>query len=81
MALPAEMNAGPQPLERVLETHGLDRQALVAASAEHLTHKEVAKGCKGRKLTLNLQGKIQRALAAATQTEYPLDALFTYRGR
>jgi hypothetical protein len=75
------MNAGPQPLEAVMASHDLNRHALVAASTEHLTHKEVGKACKGRKLTLNLQTKIQRALTAACGVEYPLDQLFTYRGR
>ena len=81
MLVPQEMNAGPQPLEEVMTAHGLDRHALVAASTEHLTHKEVGKACKGRKLTANLQTKIQHALTTACGVEYPLDRLFTYKGR
>lgn len=74
---------GPQPLDGILTEAGLDNHALVAVSGEHLTHKEVAKGRKGRRLTPNLMGKIARALQRAHPREpawQPKD-LFTYTGR
>ena len=71
---------GPQPLDAIMTEAGLDNHALVAASGEFLTHKEVAKGRKGRRLTPNLMGKIARALTVVLPREpawQPKD-LFTY---
>lgn len=75
-----ERNHGPQPLDAVMREAGLDNHALVAASDEHLTHKEVAKGRKGRWLTPNLRGKIVRALDRALPRDSPWRTaeLFTY---
>lgn len=75
------MEAGPQPLDTLLPELGLDNHALVAASAEHLTHKEVQKGRRGRRLTARLQGKIARALSAAAGRPFAPAQLFTYEGR
>jgi hypothetical protein len=69
---------GEQPLAQVLRELGLTGHDLVAASTEQLTHKAVAKACKGRRLTPNLQGKVRRALAAASGQEFRHDQLFTY---
>ena len=74
---------GPQPLDALMNEAGLENHALVAASGEFLTHKEVAKGRKGRKLTPNLMGKIARALNQVLPREpawQPRD-LFTYAGK
>ena len=57
---------------------GLSARELVAASTEQLTHKMVAKACKGRRLTPNVQRKVLRALNRATGKEYRLEDLFTY---
>ena len=75
------MEAGPQPLDTLMPELGLDNHALVAASAEHLTHKEVQKGRRGRRLTANLQGKIVRALSAVAGQPFAARDLFTYEGR
>lgn len=72
-------NLGPQPIAELLDRHGLTSQDLVAASHEQLTHKMVNKACKGRRLTPNVQGKVLRALNAAAEASYDLEALFTYR--
>lgn len=74
--LPREL--GEQPLALVLRELGLTGHDLVAASTEQLTHKVVAKACKGRRLTPNLQGKVRRALAAASGREFRHEQLFTY---
>ncbi|MHC4887774.1 MAG: hypothetical protein ACYTGH_22060 [Planctomycetota bacterium] len=73
----------PQPLDRILTELGLTNHDLVDASTEQLTHKQVMKGRRGRPLTRNLQGKIERALNAASAGEqtYTVEELFTYRGR
>lgn len=73
-----ERNLGEQPIAKLLAALGLKAQDLVAASGEGLTHKMVARACKGRWLTPNTRGKVQRALNRASGREHPLDALFNY---
>ncbi|MCE9613127.1 MAG: hypothetical protein K8T26_02555 [Lentisphaerae bacterium] len=74
-----ERNLGQQPLADLLTKLELKPHALVAASTELITHKMVARACKGRRLTPNVQGKILRALNAATGHTYTLADLFTYQ--
>ena len=81
-----EMDAGPQPIDALLDELGLDNHALVDASTEQLTHKVVAKARKGRKLTARAQEKVLRALVAAAKASdpdasYQMTDLFTYEGR
>ena len=76
------LNHGPQPLDPILTNLNLKNSDLVEASTEQLTHKMVAKGRKGRELTLNVQNKILRALnLVQTKKEYQLSDLFNYQGR
>lgn len=62
-----DRNFGPQPLDAILTELALDNHALVAASTEQLTHKQVQKGRKGRRLTPHIQRKIATALTALCQ--------------
>lgn len=73
-----ERNLGVQPIAPLLAGLGLKPHDLVAASVEQITHKMVARACKGRRLTPNVQGKILRALTARTGTAYRLEDLFNY---
>ena len=73
-----ERDLGEQPLARLLTELGLKSHDLVAASTEQITHKMVQRGCKGRRLTKNVQGKLLRALNTATEKTYVLADLFTY---
>jgi len=73
-----ERNLGPQPLAQVMAEQKLKAHDLVAASTDQITHKMVARACKGRRLTPNVQAKIQNALNAATGKHYTLPDLFTY---
>ena len=73
-----ERNLGPQPIAQILAERQLKAHDLVAASTEQLTHKMVARACKGRRLTPNVQNKILRALIHATGQRYTLGDLFTY---
>ena len=76
------MEAGLQPLDDVMTQHGITNHALVAVSDQHLTHKEVQKGRKGRRLTLRTQHRIWKALQARLPDEpIALGDLFSYRGR
>ncbi|MCB9896421.1 MAG: hypothetical protein H6825_00320 [Planctomycetes bacterium] len=75
---PSERDRGPQPLAALLERHALSHHALVDASDEQLTHKMVARGCKGRWLTPNVRAKLVRALNRATGESYVERDLFDY---
>lgn len=81
-----ERDFGPQPLDSLLTGLGVDNHALVAASTEQLTHKQVQKARKGRYITINIQRKILKALNSAAppgedgeKTVYELGQLFNYR--
>ena len=73
------INLGPQPLDKIMEERGMKNHDLVAASKDGLTHKQVQKGRKGRRLTRNVQDKIVAAISAFTKEAYKIDQLFNYR--
>ncbi len=81
----SERDFGPQPLEGLLSSLGLENHDLVAASREQLTHKQVQKARRGRYVTANIQQKILRALEAAAPAgeeaprRFGLEDLFNYR--
>ena len=78
-----DMEAGVQPLDRLMTAHGVSNHDLVAAAGPNLlTHKVVAKGRRGRRLTLRAQDKIVAALNARLGGR-PLtrEECFSYRGR
>ena len=72
------LNLGEQPIAQLLAEHALKPADLVAASTEHITFKMVARACKGRRLTPNVQGKLLRALNQASGKAYACADLFTY---
>ncbi len=78
MGADIERNLGEQPIARVMRDHNLKPRDLVAASPEQLTHKMVARACRGRRLTPRVQAKIRAALSRAAGREYALKELFTY---
>lgn len=73
-----ERDLGEQPLNCLMVELGLKSHDLVAASTEQITHKMVQRGCKGRRLTKNVQGKLLRALNTATGNTYVVADLFNY---
>jgi hypothetical protein len=75
-----DRDLGPQPLDALMRARGLDNHALVAAGPEHLTHKQVQRARKGRRLTRNMQMKILEAWSRATGGGESVADLFTYRG-
>lgn len=75
---PQSKEHGVQPLDKVMEDAGLKNHDLVAVSKDGLTHKQVQKGRKGRRLTRNVQDKIVVALSASTSKNYARSDLFTY---
>ncbi|BDS09010.1 hypothetical protein NT6N_40500 [Oceaniferula spumae] len=56
-----ERDLGPQPLDRMMVEWGMDNHDMVEVSTEQLTHKQVQKARKGRRLTLKMMQKVTRA--------------------
>ncbi len=74
-----DRDMGPQPLGKILEQLDLSNSDLVAASTEQLTHKQVQKAIKGRRVSKNIQTKILKALGAANPNcQYGSGDLFNY---
>ncbi len=73
-----ERDLGEQPIARIMQENNLKAHDLVAASSVEMTHKMVARACKGRRLTLNTQSKVLAALNRATGKNYSLRDLFNY---
>ncbi|MBN2507250.1 MAG: hypothetical protein JXQ71_11200 [Verrucomicrobia bacterium] len=73
-----ERDLGEQPIALLMREHNLKPHDLVAASPVEMTHKMVARACKGRRLTLNTQTKVLAALNRATGKNYTLRDLFNY---
>jgi hypothetical protein len=63
---------GPQPLDALLDEIGLSNHQLVALSTEQLTHKQVQKARKGKRISVNIQRKILRALNARPVAPAPV---------
>ncbi|MGE9290054.1 MAG: hypothetical protein ACQKBT_03635 [Puniceicoccales bacterium] len=73
-----ERNLGPQPIASVMEQEGLRAHDLVDASPTPLTHKMVARACKGRRLTSNTKRKVIAALEKRLDKSFSEKDLFTY---
>jgi hypothetical protein len=73
-----ERNLGEQPIAQVLIDHNLSRNDLVLASTESITHKMLARACKGRRLTPPIQVKICNALNNACEKAFTVKDLFNY---
>ncbi len=69
---------GPQPIADLMQQLHLKPHDLVEASTEQLTHKMVARAIKGRRLTSNSKGIVQRAMNQATGNVYKQAQLFNY---
>lgn len=52
---------GDQPLDNMMEGWQLENHDLVEVSTEQLTHKQVQRARKGRRLTLKMMQKVTRA--------------------
>lgn len=73
-----ERNLGEQPLQKLMERHGLKPKDIVDAAAEQMTHKMVSRATKGRRLTRNTREKVLRAFNLAAGESYGMADLFTY---
>ena len=75
------MDAGIQPLDHLMINEEIRNNDLVSISNEGLTHKQVSKGRKGRKITKKIQLKILRAWNLLKDQDLYLDDLFNYQGK
>ena len=76
---PDILEHGVQPLDALLNQLGLKNADLVAASTEFLTHKQVNKARRGRRLTVNVQLKILNALNKKSgEKKFRREELFNY---
>lgn len=56
-----ERDLGSQPLDRMMNEWGINNHDMVSVSTEQLSHKQVQKARKGRRLTLKMMQKVTRA--------------------
>ena len=78
-----DMNVGIQPLDAIMTEKEIKNHDLVAAVPPGtITHKQVQKARKGRRLNTNMQEKILEALNAfADPEDYAFKDVFNYRGK
>ena len=78
-----EMDVGVQPLDAIMTEKGIKNTDLVkVAPPGFITHKQIQKGRKGRRLSMHLQDKVLDALNAFVAPEsYEFKDLFNYRGK
>ncbi len=62
-------NHGVQPLDAIMNEHGLGNHDLVAASTEPMTHKAVQRARKGRQLTPHMRLRMAAALNRAVRRQ------------
>lgn len=79
-----QRDLGPQPIDALLREFEADNHEVVDASPEQLTHKQVQRARKGRRLTANMQAKILEAVRAylaekGVARKVGLGDLFNYR--
>lgn len=60
-----ERDLGIQPLDAMMEAWKLGNHDVVDVSTEQLTHKQLQRARKGRRLTLKMMQKVTRALNVA----------------
>jgi DNA-binding Xre family transcriptional regulator len=77
------MDVGVPPLDAIMTEKDIKNHDLVAACTPgFITHKQVQKARKGRRLTMNMQDKIVEALNAYSDPEsHAFEQVFNYRGK
>ncbi|MGJ8673935.1 hypothetical protein [Rubritalea sp.] len=56
-----ERDLGPQPLDTMMDAWDMSNNQMVDVSTEQLTHKQIQRARKGRRLTLKMMQKVTRA--------------------
>ena len=72
------LDFGEQPIAAIMRDAGLKAHDLVSVSKVPMTHKMVARACKGRRLTANTKTIVQNALQIATGRTFVFADLFNY---
>lgn len=73
-----ERNLGEQPLKTIMDQYELSAKDLLSASCVPMTHKLVARACKGRRLTNRSKKTVLEALQLATDHVYTMKDIFNY---
>lgn len=60
-----EMDLGTQPLDKLMDRWALTNHGVVETSTEQLTHKQIQRARKGRRLTLKMMMKVTRTFNIA----------------
>jgi len=77
--MPKENEHGLQPLNELLDKLNLQNDDLARHSTQQLTHKQIQKARKGRRVTENIKRKIVVALNACAKDEkFNIKDLFNY---
>ena len=78
-----DMDVGVQPLDAIMTEKEIKNHDLVkVAPPGFITHKQIQKGRKGRRLSMHMQDKVLDALNAFVAPEsYEFKDLFNYRGK
>ena len=84
MADEIQRDLGLQPIEQLMKQWGVENHELVEVSTEQLTHKQVQKARKGRRVTINIQRKIFNAIRKVAEDKeldpnLTIADLFNYR--
>ena len=79
-----QRDLGIQPIDQLMKQWGVDNHELVEVSIEQLTHKQVQKARKGRRVTINIQRKILNAIRKVAEDKeldpnLTIADLFNYR--
>ena len=56
-----ERDLGTQPLDAMMDAWGMSNNQMVDVSTEQLTHKQIQRARNGRRLTLKMMQKVNRA--------------------
>tara|TARA_S200000501_G_scaffold181084_1_gene170539 strand:- start:699 stop:971 length:273 start_codon:yes stop_codon:yes gene_type:complete len=76
-----QLNLGIQPLDKLMNENGWSNNFLVEKSSNFLTHKQVRKARKGRRLTANIQLKLLDVVNICCKPKVlKINDLFTYFG-
>lgn len=78
-----ERNLGTQPIDAVMEEHGLKNHDVMQMNRGGLTHKIVQKARKGRRIKPNMKVRVTEALNAVLkqkgiEEKYGVGQLFNY---
>ncbi|MEC8824942.1 MAG: hypothetical protein VXX36_04085 [Verrucomicrobiota bacterium] len=84
MADEIQRDLGLQPIDQLMKQWGVENHELVEVSTEQLTHKQVQKARKGRRVTINIQRKIFNAIRKVAEDKeldpnLTIADLFNYR--